>query len=71
MDAVLRHDAPKRKAKKRGRKPRYGARFAKLQKIAPSSEVWQKVQVRICQKRVRLKIKSFDARWPKAGVTES
>lgn len=68
LDAVLRHDAPKRRAKKRGRKPRYGAPFPKLQKIARSGRGWKKVWVHIYGKRVRLKIKSFDAWWPKAAV---
>lgn len=68
LDAVLRHDAPKPKAKKRGRKPRYGARFPKLQKIARSERGWRKVRVRIYGKRVWLKVKSFDAWWPKSGV---
>lgn len=68
LDAVLRHDAPTKRAQKRGRKPRYGAAFPKLQKIARSGRGWQKVRVQIYGKRVRLKIKSFDAWWPKAGV---
>ncbi len=68
LDAVLRHDAPQRKARKRGRKPRYGARLPKLQKIARSGRGWQKVWVQIYGKRVRLKIKSFEAWWPKAAV---
>lgn len=68
LDAVLRHDAPKRTVKKRGRKPRYGTRLPKLQKIARSGRGWCKVWVQIYGKRVRLKIKSFDAWWPKAGV---
>lgn len=68
LDAVLRHDAPKRKARKRGRKPRYGARLPKLQKIARSGRGWRKVWVHIYGKRVRLKIKSFEAWWPKAAV---
>ena len=68
FDAVLRHDAPKRRAKKRGRKPRYGSPFPKLQRISRSGGGWRKVWVRIYRKRVRLKIKSFDAWWPKAGV---
>ena len=68
FDAVLRHDAPKRRAKKRGRRPRYGSPFPKLQKIARSSRGWRRVWVQIYRKRVRLKIKSFDAWWPKAGV---
>lgn len=68
LDAVLRRNAPKRRAKKRGRRPRYGAAFPKLQKIARSGRGWQKVCVQIYGKRVRLKIKSFDAWWPKAAV---
>lgn len=68
FDAVLRHNAPKRRAQKRGRKPRYGARFPKLQQIARSSLGWQLVWVQIYGKQVRLKIKSFEAWWPKAGL---
>lgn len=68
LDAVLRHEAPQRKAKKRGRKPRYGARFPKLQKMARLERGWRKVRVQIYGKRVWLKIKSFDAWWPKAAV---
>lgn len=68
LDAVLRRAAPKRSSRKRGRKPRYGARFPKLQKLARSGQGWLKVWVQIYGKRVRLKIKSFDAWWPKAGI---
>jgi hypothetical protein len=68
LDAVLRRDAPKRRAKKRGRKPRYGTPFPKLQKIARSNRGWERVWVHIYGKRVRLMIKSFEAWWPKAGV---
>lgn len=68
LDAVLRRDAPKRRAHKRGRKPRYGAAFPKLQKIARSSRGWKRVWVHIYGKRVGLKIKSFEAWWPKAAV---
>lgn len=67
-DAVLRHDAPQHRARKRGRKPRYGARFPKLREIARSGIGWSRVWVHIYGKRVRLKIKSFEAWWPKAGV---
>lgn len=68
VDAVLRREAPQRRARKRGRKPRYGARFPKLQKIARSGRGWRRVWVQIYGKRVRLKIKSFKAWWPKAAV---
>jgi len=68
LDAVLRRDPPRRRAKKRGRKPRYGARLPKLKQIARSSRGWKKVWVDIYGKHVPLKIKSFDAWWPKAGV---
>jgi len=68
LDAVLRHDAPQRRVGKRGRKPRYGARFPKLQKMARSGRGWSQIRVQIYGKRVRLKIKSFVAWWPKAGV---
>lgn len=68
LDAVLRRNPSRRRAKKRGRKPRYGARLPKLKKIARSSLGWKRVWVDIYGKHVRLKIKSFDAWWPKAGV---
>lgn len=68
LDATLRRDAPKRKTKKRGPKPKYGARLPKLQKIARASRGWRKVWVQIYGKRVHLKVKSFDAWWPKAGI---
>lgn len=68
LDAVLRREAPQRRARKRGRKPRYGARFPMLQKIARSGRGWRRGWVQIYGKRVRLKIKSFDAWWPKAAV---
>lgn len=68
LDAVLRRQAPRHRARRRGRKPRYGPRLPKLQKIARSGRGWKKVWVQIYGKRVRLKIKSFVAWWPKAGV---
>jgi hypothetical protein len=67
-DAVLKHEAPKRRAKKRGRKPKYGARLPSLKALARSGRGWQRVRVHIYGKLVTLKIKSFDAWWPKAGV---
>lgn len=68
LDAVLRHDVPRRRVKKRGRPSRYGARFPHLRKIARSGIGWSRVWVHIYGKRVRLRIKSFEAWWPKAGV---
>lgn len=68
LDAVLKHDAPKRRKPKRGRKPRYGKRLPALSKTANSSQGWENIRVFIYGKRVRLKIKSFDAWWPKAGI---
>jgi hypothetical protein len=68
LDAVLRRDPPQRRVRRRGRKPRYGKSFPKLQKIARSGLGWRRVWVHIYGKRVRLKIKSFEAWWPKAAV---
>lgn len=68
LDARLRCDAPKRRSRKRGRKPRYGAWLPKLGRMARCSMGWAIVQVHIYGKCVDLAIKSFDAWWPKAGV---
>ena len=68
LDAVLKRDAPKRRAKKRGRKPRYGQRLPVLKKIAGSGKGWRETRVHIYGKHVTLKIKSFVAWWPKAGI---
>lgn len=68
LDAVLCHDVPQRRAKRRGRKPRYGARFPSLSRIAWRRRGWRMVRVQIYGKRVRLRTKSFEAWCPKAGV---
>lgn len=69
LDAVLRREAPKRRKKgKRGRKPRYGERLPALKKIARSGKGWRRTRVHIYGRDVTLKIKSFDAWWPKAGI---
>lgn len=69
LDAVLRKDAPKRRRKgTRGRKPRYGERLPALRQIANSGQGWKRVWANIYGKRVRLKIKTFDAWWAKAGI---
>lgn len=67
-DARLRRDAPTRRKRKRGRKPRYGARLPSLKAIAQSGRGWRTVRVPMYRKRVTLKIKSFDVWWPKAGM---
>ena len=69
FDAVLRKDAPKRRRKgKRGRKGRYGQRLAPLKKIARSDNGWTRIRANIYGHRVTLRVKSFDAWWPKAGI---
>lgn len=69
LDAVLKCDAPKRREKgKRGRNPRYGTRLPALKKIARSGKGWHKTGVHIYGRDVTLKIKSFVAWWPKAGI---
>jgi hypothetical protein len=67
-DARLRWDPPKRRGKKRGRRPKYGAWLPALGRLARSSRGWQKIQVHIYGKDVTVKVKTFDAWWPKAGV---
>lgn len=68
FDACLRHDPPKRRRKQRGRTPKYGSWLAKLQRIARAGRGWETVQAHIYGKCVTLKVKSFEAWWPKAGV---
>jgi hypothetical protein len=69
FDAVLRQDPPKRRPNgKRGRKSRYGERLPSLKKLARSGKGWKRIRVSIYGKRVRLKIKSFDAWWPKSAI---
>jgi len=68
VDARLRCDAPKRRVKKRGRKPRYGTWLPRLARIARPGVGWTTVQACIYGKCVDLAVKSFDAWWPKAGV---
>lgn len=67
-DASLRWDPPKRRGKKRGRRPKYGAWLPALGRLARSSRGWQTIQVHIYGKDVTVKVKTFDAWWPKAGV---
>lgn len=68
LDARLRKDAPKRRRRKRGRKPRYGVWLPSLKAIARSGRGWRTVRVPMYRKLVTLKIKSFDVWWPKAGI---
>jgi hypothetical protein len=68
LDAALRRDPPRRRAKKRGRKPRYGAPLPKLKNIARSPRGWGEIGVDIYGKHVLLRVKAFDAWWSKAGV---
>jgi hypothetical protein len=67
-DARLRRDPPKRRGMKRGRRPKYGAWLPALGPLARSSRGWQTIQVHIYGEDVTVKVKTFDAWWPKAGV---
>ena len=67
-DARLRKDPPKSRRGKRGRRPRYGAWVPRLPKLARAGGGWQKLVVHIYGKDVTVKVKTFDAWWPKAGV---
>lgn len=64
----MRRDPPKRRGKKRGRRPKYGAYLPALSRLARPSRDWQKIQVHIYGEDVTVKVKTFDAWWPKAGV---
>lgn len=68
FDASLRRDPPKRRRKTRGRKPKYGAWLPKLRNLARTAGGWKTEQVQIYGKCVALRVKTFDAWWPKAGV---
>jgi hypothetical protein len=67
-DARLRRDPPKVRRKRRGRRPKYGAWLPRLPKLARASGQWEKLVVHIYRKDVTVKVKSFDAWWPKSGV---
>ena len=67
-DARLRKDPPKSRRGKRGRRPKYGAWLPRLPKLARNGAGWQKLVVHIYGKEVTVKVKTFDAWWPKAGV---
>jgi SRSO17 transposase len=67
-DARLRKDPPKSRRGKRGRRPKYGAWLPRLPKLARNAGGWQKLVVHIYGKEVTVKVKTFDAWWPKAGV---
>jgi hypothetical protein len=63
FDAALRADPPSPKARKPGRKKRWGKPLPKLSAIARSAKGWSLVEAPIYGKVVRLRIKSFDAWW--------
>ncbi len=67
-DARLRKDPPKSRRGKRGRRPKYGAWLPRLPNLARTCRGWQKRVVHIYGKEVNVKVKTFDAWWPKAGV---
>ncbi len=67
-DARLRKDPPKSRRGKRGRRPKYGAWIPRLPKLARNAGGWEKLVVHIYGKEVTVKVKTFDAWWPKAGV---
>ena len=68
FDARLRRDPPQRRPRRRGRPAQYGRWLAKLQALARAGRGWDIVQAHIYGKDVTLKVKSFEAWWPKAGV---
>jgi len=67
-DARLRQDPPKRRRGKRGRLPKYGRWLPRLPKLARAGRGWEKLVVHIYGKEVEVKVKTFDAWWPKSGV---
>ena len=67
-DARLRKDPPKLRRGRRGRRPKYGAWLPRLPKVARNAGGWQKLVVHIYGKEVTVKVKTFDAWWPKAGL---
>jgi hypothetical protein len=68
LDARLRRDPPKRRRKRRGRKPKYGAWLAKLRDLARAASGWERIRADIYGKSVTLHVKSFKAWWPKANA---
>jgi DDE superfamily endonuclease len=67
-DARLRRDPPKRRRRRRGRLPKYGPWIPRLPKLARSGRGWEAILVHIYGKDVHVKVKTFDAWWPKAGI---
>jgi hypothetical protein len=67
-DACLRKDLPKLRRRKRGRPAKYGAWLPKLSRIARSGRGWTTLTVHIYGKDVTVRVKTFDAWWPKAGI---
>lgn len=64
-DAALRAAKPARRAKKkRGRKPKFGARLGKLAGMARSSSAFEARRVVIYGKTVTLLLREFEAYWP-------
>lgn len=64
-DAALRAAKPPRRAKKkRGRKPKFGARLGKLAGLARSSSAFEARRVAIYGKTVTLLLREFEAYWP-------
>lgn len=67
-DAKLRKDLPKIRRKRRGRPPKYGAWLPSLKNIARSGRGWETIKVWIYGQTVTVKVKSFEAWWPKARI---
>ena len=67
-DAALRSTKlPRRAKKKRGRKPKFGARLGKLAGLARSASAFETRRVVIYGKTVTLLLREFEAYWPAIG----
>jgi hypothetical protein len=67
-NATLYSATPRKRRGNRGKFPKYGHRLPKLPAMARSGRGWTRIRAHIYGKRVRLKVKSFVAWWPKSGV---
>ena len=67
-DARLRADPPKVDNRGRGRRPKYGPWLSRLPHLANNPKGWHKLVSYMYGKDVTVKVKSFEAWWPKSGV---
>jgi hypothetical protein len=67
-DARLREDPPKGNTRKQGRRAKYGPFISRLPDLAKNTKGWHELVPHMYGKDVTVKVKSFDAWWPKAGV---